>query len=213
MENTWVKIKTGKTGNDEYFENYLINLNGEVKNIKTGRILKSGKLLGYYVYCIKINKNYKPRPYKRANLMAMTFLDYKPEKGLVIDHIDNDRTNDKLENLQIITHRENNTKERKPKKSGYNYVYPYGERWRVRINHKGRNIHYGIFDDINEAHMTAQNELKKLLEAEIESPYKNVFKVGDKWVVKIDNGNKNKIFKTEKEAIKMAKILTHFNPF
>lgn len=46
-------------------------------------------------------------------LMGITFLNHKPCKQKVIDHKNNDCTNDALYNLQAISHRQNTTKDRK----------------------------------------------------------------------------------------------------
>lgn len=50
-------------------------------------------------------------------LVAMAFLDFKPNKQvLTIDHKNGVRTDNRLENLQIVTQRENNQNYHKSKK-------------------------------------------------------------------------------------------------
>lgn len=50
-------------------------------------------------------------------LAAIAFLNHIPCGHLMeVDHIDNDKLNNQLSNLQIVTHRENTTKDRKPNK-------------------------------------------------------------------------------------------------
>lgn len=47
------------------------------------------------------------------SLMAVTFLNhFYGDRKIVVDHIDNNPLNNKLDNLQIITMRENNTKDK-----------------------------------------------------------------------------------------------------
>lgn len=88
---------------------YVINKIGEVKNIKTGKILK-----------ITVNKNYC-RVFlkfsdKRYNiflhrLVASTFLK-NPDLNIysVVNHIDHDPKNNNLSNLEWVTSAENNNK-------------------------------------------------------------------------------------------------------
>ena len=78
------------------------------------RILKPSKTThGYFKVGISINGKLKNIDVHR--LMANTFLNNKENKNLVVDHIDNDKTNNNISNLQLITHRENCSKDRKNK--------------------------------------------------------------------------------------------------
>lgn len=199
----WVKIKI--ENNDKYY----INLEGEVKNIQTGKLLKRWVgTWGYNYYILSINAK---RVYgKRANLMAMTFLGHKPKKGLVIDHIDNDKSNDKLENLQIITHRENSTKERKPK-SGYHNIYKTKKenKWRVEIWITNENKKkYGVFDDIETAIKVRDIWLEQIINNQEPTPkkellngtYINYIKIKEKYNLTSDQ------IKKWREGRGMAKI-------
>ena len=77
--------------------------NGNIMTIKE-RILKPRK--GRY-YNLKLRSNGNHKTYNVHFLVAQQFLNHIPKKGMVIDHIDKNELNNKVENLRIITHREN----------------------------------------------------------------------------------------------------------
>ncbi len=78
--------------------NYEISDEGQVRNMKTGRILKpSCNSDGYYQYSLRYNgKQYSSKAHR---LIAEAFIpnpDLKPE----IDHIDRNKTNNNILNLR-----------------------------------------------------------------------------------------------------------------
>ena len=107
------------------FESYQVSNLGNVKSLKYGkeRMLKqSTNGVGYYQIGIYGNKK---RIQKTVNqTMAIAFLSHKPcGHKIVVDHIDNNKLNNKLYNLQLITHRENISKDKKNKTSKFIGVY------------------------------------------------------------------------------------------
>lgn len=91
------------------FENYRIDRNGVVHNTKTGVIKSSyiNKSNGYlYVDLYKDNKAYK-RPIHR--LIAETFIP-NPENKPTVDHINGNRTDNRIENLRWATYSEQNSR-------------------------------------------------------------------------------------------------------
>ena len=148
------------------FESYQVSNLGNVRSLKYGkeRILKkpiNGG--GYYQIGIYINK----KCYKRTinQLMAIAFLNHKPcGHIMVVDHIDTNKLNNKLYNLQVITHRENCSKDKKEKTSKYTGVFLAKGRnkWRAYITINGKKKHLGCFVNEKEAAQAYQNELNKL---------------------------------------------------
>lgn len=74
------------------------------------RILKQNKMSTGYL-CVALSKDQKRKTHLVHQLVAMAFLSHKPNgnrKGaIVVDHIDNNKLNNRLENLQLLTVTEN----------------------------------------------------------------------------------------------------------
>ena len=90
---------------------YEVGNLGHVRNIKTAGILKP--ILNKYGYCV-VNlykdkcegKSRRITQYRLHKLVALSFLG-QPEAGLQLDHIDGDKTNNKVSNLRWVTSKEN----------------------------------------------------------------------------------------------------------
>lgn len=137
-------------------------------HISKERILKPGKnSKGYLSVVLSDNKNNIIKSKKVHQLVAMAFLNHKPDGSLkkVIDHINNNKSDNKLHNLQIITNRENCSKDVKNKTSKYTGVSweKRRKKWVVRIKINKKYLHLGYFDNEIEAHICYQNKLKDIL--------------------------------------------------
>lgn len=98
-------------------------------------------------------------------LVAMAFLNHKIDgMNLVVDHINNNSLDNRVENLQVITQRQNATKDRTNKTSKYAGVswHKALNKWRsyIKINYK--QIHLGYFDNEEEASEVYNNKLKQI---------------------------------------------------
>jgi hypothetical protein len=152
------------------FENYQVSNLGNVRSLnyrKTGKtkVLKKS---------VNTNGRYKVNLYKKGKsfgntkisvLVAQAFLNHKPNgHKLVVDHINNISKNDKLYNLQVITHRQNLTKERKSK-TGFTGVYfnrKGGFCSGIRV--KGKSLHLGTYKTAKEASLAYQDALKNIVD-------------------------------------------------
>jgi hypothetical protein len=144
-----------------YENEYQINKIGQVLSLKTNRILKASLSSNYLA--VSLCKNGKPKPFRIHQLMAITFLNHKPNKfTLVVDHIDGNKLNNDLNNLQILTHRENTSK-RQNASSKYTGVCWHKTKKQfiasIQINKKLH--HLGYFDNEYEAHLAYQSKLKE----------------------------------------------------
>ena len=124
---------------------YQVSNLGNVKSLRSNLILKpSVNSVGYYVVNLGRGNNKKIH-----QLVAMEFLNHKPNgHKLVVDHIDNDKLNNNLDNLQVITHRENLKKDRKNDSSKFLGVSwnSIGKKWIARVYFEGSNVYLGGFD-------------------------------------------------------------------
>ena len=133
-------------------------------NIK-GKIKQFGSSTGGYKIC-GLSKNGVTSTFKVHKIVAMTFLGHNPNgHNEVVDHIDNDNQNNRLNNLQIITSRENSSKDRKGV-SEYTGVCWHGQskKWAARIwdNSFKKNIHLGLFNNEYDAHMAYLSKLDEI---------------------------------------------------
>jgi len=84
--------------------NYEVSTNGEVRNIKTGRIIKQTNLEGYKLVGLRVdNKPIKPRVHR---LVAEVYLANYSEE-LHVHHINGIRHDNRLENLICTTLEDN----------------------------------------------------------------------------------------------------------
>jgi hypothetical protein len=143
----------------------IINSRGQARPYKE-RILKGYNPSNniptkrdYLRVTLRINKTTKiPRIH---NLVAMAFLNHKPDgHKIVIDHIDNDPLNNRVDNLQLISHRENTSKDKKGGTSKYTGVCwcKSTNKWKSNIYINGKSKYLGRFDDEYEAHLAYQRQ-------------------------------------------------------
>ena len=87
------------------FPNYDVSSLGNVRNNKTGKLMKICVKSGYYHVCL-VNDNYK-KSFKVHRLVALEFIE-NPEDKLEVNHKDKNKLNNSLSNLEWMTRRENN---------------------------------------------------------------------------------------------------------
>lgn len=107
-------------------DRHVINEQG-IKRYVKGRILKQHLAKHaynryYYNVCICIKNKKKTTTVHSLVFYAFNGFYPKRNSGMVVDHKDNNSLNNNLENLELITHRENSTKDRKGS-SKYSGVY------------------------------------------------------------------------------------------
>jgi hypothetical protein len=136
--------------------------------IRKGNILKlSIDRYGYSRCVLCINSTIKPSSIHV--LVAMSFLDFIPcGRKLVIDHINGQKSDNRVENLRLVTQRENittcfnkNSKTYSSRQVGVTLTS--GNKWMSRIKIDGKSKYLGMFKTEIEASNAYQHELSKLL--------------------------------------------------
>jgi hypothetical protein len=143
MEEYWKEIKG--------YSNYQISNIGRVKSLKYNKekIMIGGITSGYRH--IMLRKNNSPKGFYIHKLMAMVFLNHELSgHRLVIDHINGNKLDNNIENLRIVTQRENvHLYYGKLQDSGkYRGVtfHNITNKWRSRIYINGKIKNLGLFD-------------------------------------------------------------------
>ena len=88
----------------EGFENYEVSNYGNVRNIKTNRVLKPDDLRGYKKVLL-YNNGFKKK-FQIHRLVAICFIENKQNKPCV-NHIDGNPSNNNVKNLEWCTYSEN----------------------------------------------------------------------------------------------------------
>lgn len=193
-----------KDGREVVFKGKLIN--GSINN-------------GYR--CVGLSKKNKSRTFMFHQLVAMAFLNHKPNGvKMVVDHINGDKMDNRVDNLRIVTQRENlstchrvDSKTLSSKYTGVSFV-PKNSKWSSAISYNKNNVKLGIFDNEIEAHYAYQSALLRINDGSFNpadykpkwrSKYKCVsfHKGNKKWRIQATINGKRKhlgYFKTELEA-------------
>jgi len=153
-----------------YIGRYQVSNLGNVKSLKRKWVIKD-KILknqngtsGYLIVMLSKKSNIKT--FQVHQLVTMAFLNHIPNgyNGLIVDHINNNSFDNRLENLQLITARENVTKDKKGGSSKYIGVCwdKINNKWKsaIQINSKIKNL--GRFKNEYDAHLAYQKALKNL---------------------------------------------------
>lgn len=110
-------------------------------------------------YRVTIDK--QTYPYHRIKWLLHHGVDPFPYE---IDHINNDRFDNSINNLRLVTNQQNNQNRsiRSDNSSGYIGVYKRGNKWVSYIKHNNIRYHLGSFDSVNEAVHIRNNKGREL---------------------------------------------------
>ena len=206
MEEEWKKVK-------DYEGLYEVSNLGRVKSLRFNKekIFKRGEGKNY-LYVV-LSKNSIKKTISIHQLVAICFLNHNPcGSKIVVDHIDNNPSNNRVDNLQLITTRENTSKDRT---NGALGVKKINNKFISKIYFNGKRIHLGTFTTAEEASLYYKNAVIAIENGtEIvsvkriqSSKYKCIYfhKASKRWIVRF-TFNKKRIylgqFFTEEDANK-----------
>jgi hypothetical protein len=130
------------------FNKYIIYSDGRIWSIKRNKFLKpSVHHTGYTRVCID------KKEYRIHRLVAETFIP-NPNNFSDINHINEIKSDNRIENLEWCTHRHNITYSIGNKIPG---VHFFKGKYRVRIYVNNKNIHLGSFNTLEEANQFRLN--------------------------------------------------------
>ena len=151
MDEIWKKIDN---------ENYSISNLGKIRNDITGRFLK-GTLHNKGYLQVNLDGKY----YYIHRLIAIAFIP-NPDNKLFVDHINNIRDDNRIENLRWATKTENNQNSKMPinNTSGFKGVswYKNNNKWLAQIYIDGKKIYLGSFNNIEDAIKARQEKAKEI---------------------------------------------------
>lgn len=182
--------------------------------------------LGYQI--VTLSKEGKGKLHKTHQLVALMFLNHKTDgtHKVVIDHIDNNKLNNAVDNLQLISHRKNISKDKKGKTSQYEGVWYHKDtkKYGSNIQVNGKLYALGYFEKEEDASIMYNNAIIAINEDTFEKFFEEVsnnkklkyssshvgvsfHKATNKWRAykKINGKTKHLgIFLTENEAINVV---------
>lgn len=132
--------------------------NGELISLLTNEVVGFLDRKGYVVLSIK-SKTHKVH----RIIYEMHFGEIP--KGMQVDHIDGNKSNNLVNNLRLATNQQNNFNKAKYRNntSGFKGVYyeKKNGKWRAQTNYSGVKKHLGYFDTAEEASIMYNIEAKK----------------------------------------------------
>ena len=147
------------------YDNYFISNFGNVKNNKNNRILKQRtKTDGYKD--IGLYKNGIRKRFYVHRLVAKAFLENPDNKRKVIDHIDNNPSNNNVKNLRWCSQKENGYNQGKHINNttgfkGVSFHKPLNK-YVARIRMNGKQTHLGLFETAEEASKAYEAKAKEI---------------------------------------------------
>lgn len=152
----------------EEFPAYSISENGDIRNDKTGELKKTHHDKYGYV-CCRLYDNYRNRELKVHRLIAKAFIE-NPENKPYINHINGIKDDNRIENLEWCTAKENNyhawnvldSTERRKNIADHcrNRVWAEESRQKISQNKRGKKLSEQARKNMSEAHKGKEGNRK-----------------------------------------------------
>jgi len=138
----YIKMETWKS--IVGFENYDVSDLGNVRNVKSGKVLKPYNNGSNYL-CVDLRGDTRKKN-RVHRLVLQAFLPI--EEDLECNHKNHITTDNRLENLEWCSHSQNNRFRRKRKNCSSQYIGVFWggkNKWRVTCSLNNKQIHIGYF--------------------------------------------------------------------
>lgn len=140
------------------FPNYEVGEDGNIRNIKTKRIMKPYLQKGYYRITLMVEKKVK-KSAAVHRLLALEFIP-NPDNKPIIDHINRDKTDNRLCNLRWSTYKDNSNNVDSSKRNHKNRIkYEIGllfclnsRKWILKTKKVNK-----FYENINDAFFGSKN--------------------------------------------------------
>ena len=142
---------------------YKVSSTGVVYSFKRGskKVMKLTKDRYGYLR-VGLMKDGKEKKFRVHQLVASAFLNHKIDGHKVcVDHINNVKSDNRVENLQLLSNRDNINKSIKSKHRGVSY-YKSLNKFRARTKVGGKYIHIGYYSSQQEATNAYSNFIENL---------------------------------------------------
>ena len=143
---------------------YSVSKLGNVRNDMTNKMLKPGINSHGYYYVI-LFKNGKMKNMRVHRLVIIAFI-ANPDSKPCIDHIDNSKINNNINNLRWVTHTENSRNRKMNCDNSSNVkgvsFNKKSQKWQAQIMIDGIAIHLGFYKTIEEASIARLNKVEQV---------------------------------------------------
>jgi hypothetical protein len=151
-------------------------------NVKSKRKLLSKFIMPDGYVRVNLSKEGKTKQFYIHTLVWNAFNEIKSERFTrTIDHIDSNKANNALSNLQLLTNRENVAKhylttKKTSKYTGVSFCKTKNK-WLAQYKVKNKTYHVGAFDTEHDAHLAYEEAIRKLplLQGAPACPYLSLF--------------------------------------
>jgi hypothetical protein len=144
---------------------YQVSNFGNVKSLgnkktKKEKVLKASLDGGGYLQ-VSLQINTIRKTFKIHKLVSICFLNHKPDgtNRIVIDHINENKLDNRLVNLRLVSNRENLSNQKGTSIFVGVYFCEYYNKWISKIQVEGKQISLGSFGTENDAKNAYQNAL------------------------------------------------------
>lgn len=163
MEEKFVKVKG--------YEGYEVSNTGKIKSLKTNRLLKPQKNNCGYLYILLTDQNKKVKINLIHRLVFDSFVGI--DEGFEINHLDEDKENNKLDNLELITHENNLKKYRENHPFFMNYMAQKSSLKRQEKKIEKMRVAFDVFKEEDKRERN-RNILKKVNDRLLKKGYSEI---------------------------------------